>query len=85
MSTQHREQIILDIGCGTGEATIDLLTKFNTAEITAIDMSKEFIELARNMNKYDEIEFIQMNAESNWPAKWEKKFTLVRRIHSIEI
>ena len=77
LSDHFRRQIVLDIGCGTGEATVELLDKLSIADITAVDVSAEFIELARNVNKYKQVEFTQMNVELPWPVNWEQKFTLV--------
>lgn len=69
---------ILDVGCGTGEATSSLLDRFdNVNDITAIDVSPEFIDYA-NSNKDDErISFVKMNAESEWPLVWTGRFNVV--------
>lgn len=45
---QTKQQLrILEIGCGTGELTHELLTLFPEAEITAIDIAPGMIDVAR--------------------------------------
>jgi malonyl-CoA O-methyltransferase len=54
---------ILEIGCGTGNYTLLLRNKFQSARIKALDISREMISLARNKLKNQEIEFIVSDAE----------------------
>jgi len=55
---------ILDIGCGTGNYTKLLREKFPKAEIKAVDISSEMIEVAKGKLGGREIEFIVADAES---------------------
>lgn len=54
---------ILDIGCGTGNYTKLLGNKFPNAQVKAIDISREMIEVARNKLKNERIEFIIADGE----------------------
>ncbi len=54
---------ILDIGCGTGNYTKLLRAKFPFAQIKAIDISKEMIELAKKKFPEDSIKFSIIDAE----------------------
>lgn len=72
------ENIVLDVGCGTGEVTASLVNWFdNVNHITGIDMSAEFIDYANFVNEEEHITYQRLNAESEWPASWENKFTVV--------
>lgn len=55
---------ILDIGCGTGNYTMLLRGSFPDAAITAVDISKEMIDVARGKLEYDNINFITADAET---------------------
>lgn len=75
---KHKEQTILDIGCGTGEATNCLMQYLPfTKSVTAIDRSIEFIDYAREVNASPRITYECLNAEKDWPKEWREKFTMV--------
>ena len=57
--------IILDIGCGTGNLTRYLQQKFEKTKIVAIDCDHEMIEYAKCHNNDDSIEFIVHNIEDD--------------------
>jgi len=65
---------ILDIGCGTGNYTKYLRAKFPLAQIKALDISSEMIEVAREKLEDKEIEFIIADGES---INFEEKFDLI--------
>lgn len=54
---------ILEIGCGTGNYTLLLRDKYKNAELKAIDISKEMIEVAKEKLKDRVVEFIVADAE----------------------
>ena len=54
---------ILDIGCGTGNYTSLLKKAFPGARITALDISKEMIDIARSKLGTDSIDFVVADAE----------------------
>ncbi|OIO73035.1 MAG: malonyl-[acyl-carrier protein] O-methyltransferase BioC [Elusimicrobia bacterium CG1_02_37_114] len=55
---------ILDVGCGTGNYTKLLRNKFQTAQIKAMDISGEMIQIAKKKLKHKEIEFIVADGET---------------------
>ena len=54
---------ILDIGCGSGNSTIELKKRWPNAEIIGIDNSDAMIEKARSL--YPEIDFRLMDAKED--------------------
>ena len=54
---------ILEIGCGTGNYTSLLRKKFRDARIMAMDISGKMIELAKQKNHGEQIEFVVGDAE----------------------
>lgn len=74
----YEEQVVLDIGCGTGEATSSLAQRVPfVKEICAVDKSREFIDYAQEMSEDVDINYQCLNAEDDWPLTWEQKFTMV--------
>lgn len=74
----YKENIVLDIGCGTGEASNSLMQRLpSVKEMRAIDRSREFIEFAEEVNENADIAYQCMNAEDEWPLAWQHKYTLV--------
>jgi len=65
---------ILDIGCGTGNYTKLLKSKFPKAKIKAVDISAEMIEVAREKLGERKVEFIVADAES---FNLEEEFDLI--------
>jgi len=50
---------VLDLGCGTGNITQKLLTRFPQAEVTCLDLSENMIKIAKNkLSQYKSIEYI---------------------------
>ncbi|MCP4481671.1 MAG: methyltransferase domain-containing protein [bacterium] len=70
---------ILELGCGPGNFTKKLANKFSEAKVTAIDISKEMLEVAMlevpksDLNRF---KFIQADAET-FLADPEEKFDLI--------
>lgn len=65
---------ILDIGCGTGNYTKLLKSKFPQAKIKAVDISAEMIKVAKEKLGNEGIEFIVADAES---LNLEEEFDLI--------
>lgn len=65
---------ILEIGCGTGNLTLDLRRKFKGAKIKALDISGKMIEVARKKLEGSNVEFIVTDAEE---ITCHEKFDLV--------
>jgi ubiquinone/menaquinone biosynthesis C-methylase UbiE len=54
----------LEIGCGTGKNTTWLLTICD--QITAIDLSKGMLEIAKNKIQSDKVNFIEVDITKDW-------------------
>jgi len=65
---------ILDIGCGTGNYTAILKTRFPEAGIKAVDISRQMIEVAKKKLQADAAEFVVTDAEF---ADFTEKFDLI--------
>src|SRR5579871_3409298 len=46
----HNPATILDVGCGTGNLAAALASRFQEAEVTGLDQSREFIASARALD-----------------------------------
>ena len=59
--SQPEQDILMDIGCGSGDATLKLiLSSFpRLKKIVAIDVSSEMIEFAKKNHSNDKIEYHQ--------------------------
>lgn len=64
MAKPHRDEALLDIGCGTGNAAI-LAARFR-ASVTGLDQAPRLIEVARNRAEADglDVSFLVGDAES---------------------
>ncbi len=50
---------VLDLGCGTGNITQKLLTRFPQAEVTCLDLSENMIKIAKNkLSQYKSIKYL---------------------------
>ncbi|MBI5573042.1 MAG: malonyl-ACP O-methyltransferase BioC [Elusimicrobia bacterium] len=65
---------ILDIGCGTGNYTRLLREKFPEADIKAIDISSDMIQIAKSKLTGSKMEFIVADAETK---KFDGKFDMI--------
>jgi len=65
---------ILDIGCGTGNFTRLLRNRFCEAQITAVDISRQMIKVAKEKFSGERIEFARLDGES---LKLSEKFDLI--------
>ena len=65
---------ILEIGCGTGMLTHLLSNKYNRAEITAVDISEEMLDMAKKKVRGDNVRFMTADGES---VPLEKKLDLI--------
>lgn len=61
--TGNRQPRILDIGTGSGIIPIVLKKKFPKAEVTALDFSKEALELAQKNAEYHEVKIKWIQAD----------------------
>lgn len=68
-----RDCVLLDLGCGTGWSTIDLIQVANPKKVFALDRSKKAIEIAREniniANLSDRVEFIVCDVLKNLPIE----------------
>ena len=60
LSKYLNKKNVLEIGCGTGQKTVNILK--HTNKITAIDISEENIKNAKEKYKNDDIVFLTMDA-----------------------
>ena len=68
---------ILELGCGTGNLTLSLATKYPTAQIVALDFSAEMIAVARNKEtNSNNITWLHESLE-NFLELSEQKFDLI--------
>lgn len=58
-------RIVVDLGCGTGEQTATLRTKWPSALITGVDSSEEMIDRARRPATPEQLEFVVADV-STW-------------------
>lgn len=65
---------IIDIGCGTGNYTEMLRDKFPFAEIKAVDISKEMVEIAREKLKDKNVKFYVCDGEK---LKGKQRYELI--------
>jgi len=65
---------ILDIGCGTGTYTKILSEKFPKAQITAVDISKDMLSIARGKLRGRKVRFITLDGER---LRLNKTFDLI--------
>lgn len=65
---------ILEIGCGTGVYTALLKEKYPDIEMTAVDISPEMVDLARQKVSGDNLTFLVSDAED---LNTDKKFDLI--------
>jgi ubiquinone/menaquinone biosynthesis C-methylase UbiE len=68
-------QNCLEIGCGTGKNTSFLLNK--ASMVTAVDLSKEMLEIATNKIKSGNVEFLQADITNEWSFAGSKKYDLI--------
>jgi len=64
----------LEIGCGTGKNTEWLMTK--AKQITAVDLSEEMLEVAKEKINSDKVHFVEADITKDWTFVKEK-FDLV--------
>lgn len=69
---------VLDVGCGTGDFTREVLDAFDPAEIVGIDASPEMILLAdRTHGAHPRMSFVNVPAEQMVPAFPSASFDLI--------
>jgi ubiquinone/menaquinone biosynthesis C-methylase UbiE len=71
----HKPLKILEIGAGVGSATIDFSKSFNFEQYTVLDISKDYLSVAKKRFSNLNMEFVHSSAE-NLPFKNEE-FDLV--------
>ena len=65
---------VLELGSGTGYATVQLLRHNPKAQITCLDFSREMIEAARAKPALREVRFIEADIRGAWP---EDRFDVI--------
>jgi len=56
---RNKKMKLLEIGCGTGEYTRDIISFSMQNNITAVDISKNILKIAKNKCKSKQVKFIQ--------------------------
>lgn len=64
--TQPEEDVVMDIGCGPGSSTRELLLPSfpNVKKLIAVDVLPDMIEFAKKNNACDKIEYYVANIEN---------------------
>ena len=64
--TLDNDSHILDIGCGSGETTFQLANQISsTGSVTGIDISEPLLKLASKDNKFQNVLFVQADAQNS--------------------
>lgn len=67
---------VLDIGCGTGETTLQIAKNMKNGKVIGIDISKDMLGYAQKYNSADNIEYIHSDAETfKLPYKFDVIFS----------
>lgn len=76
LAKEHvQPESILDVGCGTGISTVEIVKYFPGAEVTALDRSPSMLELARKKEDIRTVTFCYGQTK-NLPIS-EKRFDLI--------
>ncbi|GBM60848.1 hypothetical protein AVEN_179004-1 [Araneus ventricosus] len=79
-----RNEIIMDVGCGPGGTTREIILPFfpKVGKIIALDVMPDMINIARGKNAHPQIEYVVADV-TEWSAveQWEEKITKVISIH----
>uniref|UniRef100_A0A023F6M8 Putative farnesoic acid o-methyltransferase n=1 Tax=Triatoma infestans TaxID=30076 RepID=A0A023F6M8_TRIIF len=88
--TWNENENILDIGCGTGDITVNVITEYvpSDSKIIGADISDEMIKFAENLHSHPRITFKRMDIlDDNLWTSWNKgqfskimNFYLMQRI-----
>ncbi len=65
---------ILDLGCGNGFLSYDIVTNVKNVKLLGIDLNKNYIEFAKKYYKHPNLTFIVGNALTDLP---DKKFDII--------
>ncbi len=60
---------LLDLGSGTGYATVKILAKHPSAIITCLDHSEEMIQCAREKPELSSVQMVKQDIRDAWPEK----------------
>lgn len=71
-----RPRTVVDLGCGSGEMTIELARRWPAARVVGIDPSPQMIETARAADGADLVEWRRLSAE-DWDATRDGPIDLV--------
>lgn len=52
------DSVLLNVACGMGPEALFLMRTFNCKKITAVDLTKKHIEIARSRNQHNNIEYL---------------------------
>ncbi|MFZ5994690.1 MAG: class I SAM-dependent methyltransferase [Thermodesulfobacteriota bacterium] len=72
---QVQPEAILDVGCGTGISTVEIVKHFPRAEVTALDRSPSMLEMARKKGDIRTVTFCYGHTK-DLPV-FEKRFDLI--------
>lgn len=79
--TDAKNNVILDIGCGVGHATLTLSSLFSKSRFIGIDMDYEAVEFAMRYNTNDHIQYLTRNI---FEFNSTKKFTYIFALEILE-
>lgn len=68
------DEVVLDIGCGTGRTTQETAKRVPNGSVLGIDGSESMLEIARANNKLENLQFMQMDAQS---LNFHKRFDVI--------
>ncbi|CAH1795002.1 unnamed protein product [Owenia fusiformis] len=73
----YEKDKVLDIGCGIGRVTREVLLTDQIEQITAFDIIPSYSKYAKEQNSHEKITFMQLDAGHDWPDKWKGTFDKV--------
>lgn len=56
------DSVLLNVACGMGPEALFLMRNFNCKKITAVDLTKKHIEIAKSRNQHENLEYLTGNA-----------------------
>jgi trans-aconitate 2-methyltransferase len=62
-------EVVVDLGCGAGAATVGLAQRWPAARIIGVDSSAEMLERARASDPHERVEWVRSDVESWDPAQ----------------
>src|SRR5450631_3932977 len=73
----RRPEVVVDLGCGAGAATIGLAQRWPDARIVGVDSSAEMLDRARGADPRGRVEWVLSEVESWDPAQVGAKVDVI--------